>query len=466
MNPMDVPVVTSGNVGGDATRMMNRTPPMMKCHHGPQQKRLNLESIMQLQLDTELINDENDHYNTNNKGFDRKSALPMSSSLSPLVFRQGGISIGGNYLRIDGATYTRSDQFQSPNLIIHEMIGHGAFSTVYRATTRTTTQQQNSPTTTAGITVSRDSSQQNRSVHQTPGIDVAIKVWSVKDLLSTKRLNMLLKELRTLGTSCAGKSSLVQLHGAFLHNSNDDDDSEHHPSVAIVLEYMNRGSLHHFMQRYCSDHHHIEHQIPVVSNHCHSIINGLPESIMAPILYQILLGLQVLHERRIVHRDLKPANVLLNTEGYVKLCDFGISSSSSTHPEFPNTTNEVSTIMNSTVLGTTKFMSPERLRAQKYSRSSDIWSLGCIVYQCCTNSILWNDIHSIIDLLMTIEEMRISDTLKQLNDARFRGTMRSDTFDTDDKDEIVKDNQRISHGLQEILVGCLQIDSGTSRSFC
>ena len=43
-----------------------------------------------------------------------------------------------------------------------------------------------------------------------------------------------------------------------------------------------------------------------------------------------------------------------------------------------NNNNEGSTVMNSTVLGTTKFMSPERLRAQKYSRSSDIWSLGCI----------------------------------------------------------------------------------------
>ena len=422
--------------------IQHSTPPK---RNGTKQRRFNLENILHLQLDAALMQQEN------------TGVTSFYSPLSNLVLRQEGISIGCNYLRIDGKTYTRH-QFQSQNLIVHEMIGHGAFSTVYRATRKQCLSNDSSI----------DETNEAEVAQQEQDLDVAIKVWSVCDLASTQRRNMLLKELRTLGTTCCNISSLVQLHGAYVNNSNDFETNK---SISIVLEYMNCGSLHHFMERFCHRHRHGE------DGSTHFIHHGLPESIIAPLLYQMLLGLRVLHERRIIHRDLKPANVLINSDGYVKLCDFGISSSSLNSPEYNNNHNnssrsslEASTVMNRTVLGTTKFMSPERLRAQEYSRSSDIWSLGCILFQCCTNRILWNDISSIVDLLMTIEETSISDILQQIHRVRFCNRARSDPFEdctsfkiNSNGDDSVNDNLRISHGLQEILVGCLQVDSCTSN---
>jgi hypothetical protein len=75
-----------------------------------------------------------------------------------------------------------------------------------------------------------------------------------------------------------------------------------------------------------------------------------------------------------------------------------------------------------------------------------------------TNNTIWDGINNIVDLVMTIEETKISDILKQLNATRF--PMCSEGSNEDDT---VKEGtgRQISHGLQEIVVGCLQIDSCT-----
>ncbi|EOD17316.1 hypothetical protein EMIHUDRAFT_75779, partial [Emiliania huxleyi CCMP1516] len=93
-------------------------------------------------------------------------------------------------------------------------------------------------------------------------------------------------------------------------------------------------------------------------------------------LRRMLRGLAYLHEQRQVHRDLKPANVLLNSQGAVKISDFGISSQLEATGE-----GICSTSLCSTFVGTTCYMSPERLRAEAYSYSSDIWSFGLILLE-------------------------------------------------------------------------------------
>ena len=166
---------------------------MSPLPNAPKQSRLNLRNIMQLQLDPELMNKENNCYN-NDEILDA-AVLPLQHSpQSKLVFRQEGISIGYNFLRIDGETYSRNTFCQSQNLIIHEMIGHGAFSTVYRATRRQPPMRlcNDRPVNTTEI----DGMKNKDVIQQEQNINVAIKVWSVRDLSSTQRLNMLLKELR------------------------------------------------------------------------------------------------------------------------------------------------------------------------------------------------------------------------------------------------------------------------------
>ncbi len=101
------------------------------------------------------------------------------------------------------------------------------------------------------------------------------------------------------------------------------------------------------------------------------------------IAVQIANGLAVAHEKGIIHRDLKPANVFVTREGYVKILDFGIAKLASPRgaPE-----SEETTLMNETteagkLLGTVGYVSPEQLRGQPVDHRTDIFSLGCVLYE-------------------------------------------------------------------------------------
>jgi serine/threonine-protein kinase TTK/MPS1 len=92
---------------------------------------------------------------------------------------------------------------------------------------------------------------------------------------------------------------------------------------------------------------------------------------------QMLEAVQVIHDEKIVHSDLKPANFVL-VRGQLKLIDFGIANAIAS-----DTTN----IQRDQHVGTVNYMSPEAIdvpdgmRRIKLGRASDVWSLGCILYQ-------------------------------------------------------------------------------------
>ena len=91
------------------------------------------------------------------------------------------------------------------------------------------------------------------------------------------------------------------------------------------------------------------------------------------ILSQVLLALQVCHNRKegkILHRDLKPGNIFLDEKYNVKLGDFGLARVMGNESVFAYTH-----------VGTPYYMSPEQINDQKYNEKSDIWSLGCIIYE-------------------------------------------------------------------------------------
>jgi protein-serine/threonine kinase len=72
----------------------------------------------------------------------------------------------------------------------------------------------------------------------------------------------------------------------------------------------------------------------------------------------------------IVHRDIKPENLLLDDEGFIKLCDFGSS-------KFLQTKSQLL----DEYIGTSPYMAPEIHSHKKYKgQSADIWSLGCLLY--------------------------------------------------------------------------------------
>lgn len=86
---------------------------------------------------------------------------------------------------------------------------------------------------------------------------------------------------------------------------------------------------------------------------------------------QICLALHYMHEKRILHRDLKTQNIFL-TEGKVRLGDFGISKVLDEKQQLTNT-----------VIGTPYYMSPEQFRFKPYNYKTDIWALGCLLYEMC-----------------------------------------------------------------------------------
>uniref|UniRef100_A0A8C3ASE7 non-specific serine/threonine protein kinase n=1 Tax=Cyclopterus lumpus TaxID=8103 RepID=A0A8C3ASE7_CYCLU len=89
---------------------------------------------------------------------------------------------------------------------------------------------------------------------------------------------------------------------------------------------------------------------------------------------QICLGLKHIHDRKILHRDIKAQNIFLTNGGMkAKLGDFGIA-------RMLNNTMELAR----TCVGTPYYLSPEICESRPYNNKTDIWSLGCVLYELCT----------------------------------------------------------------------------------
>ncbi|EAY12790.1 AGC family protein kinase [Trichomonas vaginalis G3] len=98
-----------------------------------------------------------------------------------------------------------------------------------------------------------------------------------------------------------------------------------------------------------------------------------PEFVIISWFAQMCLGLQYIHSHHILHRDIKSQNIFLDADGNVKIGDFGTAKCLEETGEFAET-----------VVGSPFYLSPEICQGVPYNAKTDIWSLGCVLYELCT----------------------------------------------------------------------------------
>lgn len=168
-------------------------------------------------------------------------------------------------------------------------------------------------------------------------------VFALKAITSNPNPELQKQILRELqfNRSC-NSPHIVKYYGTFLN--------EELASIFIAMEYCGGGSLEAIYKR------------------VKARGGRIGEKVLGKIAEGVLSGLSYLHERRIIHRDIKPQNILLDTQGQVKLCDFGVS-------------GEVVNSLATTFTGTSYYMAPERIQGQPYTVTSDVWSLGLTIME-------------------------------------------------------------------------------------
>ncbi|GGM65778.1 protein kinase [Dactylosporangium sucinum] len=132
----------------------------------------------------------------------------------------------------------------------------------------------------------------------------------------------------------------------------------------------------------------------------HSLADELAAGPLDPrravrIAEQVCDALAAAHDAGVVHRDVKPANILINGEGRVKVCDFGIA----------RITDRAQTALTApaTVIGTSSYMAPEQVRGEPVDARTDLYALGCVLYAMLTGrppftadspvQVAWQQVH-------------------------------------------------------------------------
>ena len=110
------------------------------------------------------------------------------------------------------------------------------------------------------------------------------------------------------------------------------------------------------------------------------------------IAIQVAQGIEAAHEQHIIHRDIKPQNMLISMDGKVKVADFGIARAVS------------SQTMNSTVVGSVHYISPEQARGGYSDERSDLYSLGITMFEMVTGRVPFGGDNTVTVALAHLEE--------------------------------------------------------------
>jgi eukaryotic-like serine/threonine-protein kinase len=135
---------------------------------------------------------------------------------------------------------------------------------------------------------------------------------------------------------------------------------------------------------------------------------ALPVDEAVEVCREIAAGVEAAHESGVVHRDLKPGNVMVMPDGRVKVLDFGLATSggggaSGSDPNLSHSPTLTQATRAGVILGTAAYMSPEQARGRAVDKRTDIWSFGCVLFECLTGRALFQG-ETVSDLIARILE--------------------------------------------------------------
>jgi NIMA (never in mitosis gene a)-related kinase len=136
--------------------------------------------------------------------------------------------------------------------------------------------------------------------------------------------------------------SIIRYYESFIEND----------TIYIVMEYAANGSLFDKI------------------NHHKGIGVPISEDVALYYIAQLIIAVMFMHSKNILHRDIKTQNMFLTSETVAKLGDFGIAKALGTNAD-----------MTKTLVGTPYFMSPEVCKGEPYGQKSDVWAIGCCLYE-------------------------------------------------------------------------------------
>ena len=156
--------------------------------------------------------------------------------------------------------------------------------------------------------------------------------------LSKKHQQESLHEVTIL--SSLNNPYIVKYYESFVENS----------TLHIIMEYCEKGDLSQILKK-----------------------QPLNESKIWKFFIQICIGLEYLHSRQILHRDIKTLNIFLSADDSVRIGDLGVAKIMNNTAAFAQTQ-----------VGSPYYLSPELCEEKPYNNKSDVWALGCVLYEMCT----------------------------------------------------------------------------------